>query len=337
MYLLLERIHVMNNKILSKKQEMEVVKLYKTGYSMKAIAAKFLVSISPIQRIFEEYNVVKRPFGSWATGALKTTTNEQEFEIVRRYESGKSKETISLEMNLGTTVITRVLRGRNVNVRSSGGVRPYNVWSGCFDDLRNEQSAYWLGFLFAEVGIERTNISVSLSAKDTSHLELLMRFIRCEKSIRLFKCAGKYDVARIDISDHILADRIRQLGIDVHRPSGVDLLGRIPECSMNHFLRGWFDGDGCAYSFPQICFVGRKPFLSKVQEIFIERASANPVTLKSSGAKDPSIATLYYRGVYRCLAITDFLYKDASVFLERKRNKVLSWVPKKNRSTRFWG
>lgn len=265
----------------------------------------------------------------------KTTNKEQEINIVKLYQSGLSMKSIENKTKIGRQVIERVLHDWNIPSRSSGGVRPYNVDSSVFNDLHNESSSYWLGFLFAELSIERTNITISLSAKDRLQLERWANFIKCEKPIKDFEYRG-YKIVRLDVSDRILSDRIRDLGIEPFRKRGVELLSKIPKNSLNHFIRGWFDGDGCAYTFPQLCFVGREKFLMEIQKIFIENAYANEVTLKSRN-ESKDFCNLFYKGVNRCNEISKYMYRDATIWMERKRERINNWNPPKyKRSTKYW-
>lgn len=313
-----------------------IIELYRSGLSGKVIANKLRISTTPVDRVLRENNIERRPFGSWVTGVPKTTTREQEQEIVKKYENGLSRVSISREMNIGTMVIERVLKDWNVKMRSSGGVRPYDIRSNCFDDLNDEIPAYWLGFLFADGTVWRSNLAIALAEKDKNHLYKFEDFIGCGRRTREMM-VGKYKAVRLGVSDVKLAARLRELYIEPHRPRGVDLLKIIPDISLNHFLRGWFDGDGSAYRFPQLSFAGRPPFLMEVQKVFIKYARANPVTLKWNGNPNKVIRVLNYRGVNRCGVIADYLYKDATILLPRKRERILSWPNSKKRDKRFWG
>lgn len=325
-------------KKISSQKEKEIVELYKSGWGSTNIGKKLKISQTPIRRVLRENNIPVRAGKSiWQKGSPKTTTISQEKNIVQLYSSGLSKESIEDKTGIGREVITRVLRDWKVKVRSCGGVRPYDVKSDCFDDLSSEHAAYWLGFLFAELSISRSNIQISISKKDRDHLEKLRIFLGVNKSIQDFLVDKKYSVSRLYFSDRPLADKLRNVYIKPHRTYGEKIFEIIPPLTLNHFLRGWFDGDGSAFKFPQLCFVGRKPYLMKVQEIFIKNAYANPVTLKTSKGKNKNIGLLYYRGVYRCNEIANYLYRNATIWLPRKRDRILNWPPpKKVKSKRFW-
>lgn len=95
----------------------------------------------------------------------------------------------------------------------------------------------------------------------------------------------------------------------------------IKEKYYSHFIRGYFDGDG---SFPSgrhgagFSLVGRQGFLEKVRDILIENCKLNKVGVY----KRVNIYTLNYGGQIQMKRITDYLYKDATIFLQRKYDKV---------------
>lgn len=326
----------MVTKVTTPEQERLIIELYENGWSRKKVGDKLGMSQTPIDRVLRENNIKAPPWGSWSIGVPKTTSWAQEENIVRLYKAGLSKKSIENEIGIGREVVARVLRDWGVKVRSSGGFRPYNVRSNCFDNLRDEYAVYWLGFLFADGTVNRSNIDISLAKKDKDHLRKLELFFGCGERIRPIS-VGKYEVVKLAISDTVLANKMRELCIEPHRPRGVEILQMLPKESLSHFLRGWFDGDGSAYRFPQLCFAGRPPFLMEVQKVFIENAHANPVTLKWNGNPNKIIRVLVYRGVNRCGEIAKYLYKDATIWLARKRDRILAWPVSKKKDKRFWG
>lgn len=262
--------------------------------------------------------------------AKTTTDTKTESTIVRLYKSGISQENVGKKTNTSRIIVARVLRDHNVKPRSGAPKRWYSVNSNAFDDLSDEQTAYWYGFLFADGATSRSCIIVGLAKKDEKHLNKLSSFLKCEKTAR----PAPNNSVVISISDRPLANKLVSMGIFPHRKKSFLPFGIIPETSLRHFLRGWFDGDGCAYKYPMLSFIAHSKFLDKVQRIFIKECSAKRVTLKSPHGM---WGNLVYRGVYRCKAITDYLYKDATIFLERKKKRIDNWhSPKRARQSSIW-
>ena len=93
----------------------------------------------------------------------------------------------------------------------------------------------------------------------------------------------------------------------------------IPDVLLRHFIRGYIDGDGC-FTFIdkdrkmptlKINILGTYEFLERLSEIF---GSSKPKKTKSKVFK------LDISGNTKALAIANWLYRDAAIFLTRKRN-----------------
>lgn len=270
--------------------------------------------------------------------AKRTTTDEQEKWIVGVYREGNSRERTSLITGYGTMVVQRVLKEWHVPAHLP--YKPYQVNIDAFSDLSREEDSYWLGFMFADATVRRSSTIVGLARKDEDHLMRLATFLGCPNRIRRYEVGlrgVKHACVRLAVSDRRLADLLRSYGIEPHRPNSLTTLGHIPAKSINHFLRGWFDGDGSALVFPRLNFIGPRPFVEAVSKIFQDKASTNPVTLFPK-SKTRDIVSLSYKGVYRCQGVVAFLYDNATIYMGRKKDRIDSWCgPVRGRQTRFWG
>lgn len=93
---------------------------------------------------------------------------------------------------------------------------------------------------------------------------------------------------------------------------------------VNHFMRGYFDGDGSFYiqdknkEVPQICFNlrGTLPFLYNYRSI-LERECTLNKRVKDVRTNN-GIGVLEYGGNGIVGKIVKFLYKDATIYLDRK-------------------
>ena len=93
---------------------------------------------------------------------------------------------------------------------------------------------------------------------------------------------------------------------------------------MHHFLRGYIDGDGCFRSRLRgkckklhvfMSLRGTESFLTSVQFIFENIVKLNN---KISIVFDCKVGKIEYGGNPATSKITEFLYKDATIFLQRK-------------------
>jgi len=185
-----------------------------------------------------------------------------------------------------------------------------------FAEIDSEEKAYWLGFIMADGCVsttQRPKVQIKLASVDEGHL------LKWHKSInscnRLSTVAGRHKQ-----STHYskkMCDDLIILGC-VPRKSLILTFPEIDSALVHHFVRGYFDGDGCISihnkrKSPQIriTFVGTSDFLSKIASII------NKTNVKMNNTGKAKILSI--NGTKQCKKILNWMYKDATVWLDRKR------------------
>ena len=188
-----------------------------------------------------------------------------------------------------------------------------------FDNLENEGSAYWLGFLAADVAVQSHNntICLNLGAKDLEHLKLFSKFIGCSNPIMLRK-RGTYSLTFTSRQIH---EKLTSAGIVTNRAASFNLPS-IPSFVFHHFLRGFIDGDGWVSigKSPVIGFIASHTFCLQVENL-VNKSIALPGRIRYSGSN------LYEYNVYgrnRAEKLKSFLMSEATIFLERKWDRSLA-------------
>jgi intein-encoded DNA endonuclease-like protein len=96
---------------------------------------------------------------------------------------------------------------------------------------------------------------------------------------------------------------------------------------IRHFIRGYFDGDGCIYNPEKrdvhISILGNIQFITALQNHFIKILNVNEVKLHQR-FKHSECYTLSYHGLNLPLKVLNYLYKDSTIYLDRKYKKYLS-------------
>lgn len=122
-----------------------------------------------------------------------------------------------------------------------------NSWNEYFFDDKNQISAYWSGFTFADGCVTPqkygTRVHIIVQESDGGHLEEFANAINFppEKIYR-----NKTKSRTIQIHTHRkkdFTDALREWGI-VSRKSYNFVEPNIPQNLVPHFMRGWLDGDG---------------------------------------------------------------------------------------------
>ena len=103
---------------------------------------------------------------------------------------------------------------------------------------------------------------------------------------------------------------------------------------MRHFIRGYFDGDGCFSVIPrsdrnvnskiyQFNITGMYEPLLLIQKHLVSNVGIKALPLKTR--KSTIAVTLHYGGRNICKRILDYLYQDAHLYLKRKHDKYLEY------------
>lgn len=93
--------------------------------------------------------------------------------IIEKYNSGISGIEIAKELNVKPYVIYRILNKNNIKVRSNKiNSRRFYCNENSFSEVNSEESAYWLGFMYADGYVTKNGyVGLSLFIIDKSHLE----------------------------------------------------------------------------------------------------------------------------------------------------------------------
>lgn len=177
--------------------------------------------------------------------------------------------------------------------------------------------AYILGLWFADGCIYSGKIfDITLHAKDKYILKKVKQELGYEGP--LYDYVDR-QASRINFSCVVIYNDIVSLGGTERKNLTVDF-PNVPREFLPDFIRGYFDGDGCAKRIQgnrlNTCFTsGSKPFLDKLLEILKEEAGVE------GGSYNASSMSLVF-GKRDSLRIGDYIYKDdPELFLLRKREK----------------
>lgn len=180
-------------------------------------------------------------------------------------------------------------------------------------------------------------LQVTLAEKDKGHLEKLRAFLKSETPVTVEDYHyDKYrprNRARLTVSGIHLHERLQDSGILVGRPNHTLITSKLPEKSVHHWLRGFFDGDGSASKCKQMWFCGSRRLMAWIRKTLATEAGRNP-KIKLTKHTRSNIYYLHYKGYYNAHAVADYLYQGATVWLERKRDVVDSWPEPMSRSER---
>jgi intein-encoded DNA endonuclease-like protein len=263
-------------------------------------------------------------------------------EIINYYQSGYSANKISKILKIGDSTIGKYLREWGIQIKSRGEVtRKYCIDETYFDKINTEEKAYFLGLLYAD-GNNRTKnhaVEISLIEEDKYILDKFAQELKTEKPLYFKKLNDKNknwnNVFRLAFNSVKLSNRLNDLGVIPRKslvltfPSEDDVRSNL----LKHFIRGYFDGDGCVsyytkndkykdkitqYKYGNFSMVGTFDVLSHIKLILDEE-----LDIKLSLDK---IKNIYKLGTADHTAIRKifcYFYNNSNIFLIRKYNKFI--------------
>ncbi len=202
-----------------------------------------------------------------------------------------------------------------------------------FDTIDAQEKAYFLGLLYADgCNMEGVGWHISLHERDKAVLERFSQVIfgmnrlrykkpysRPTKAGVMINAAGQYalTVASVEMSRRLAAKGlVPRKSLVLTFPSA----DRVPVHLINHFVRGYFDGDGClshrtaAHAKRYIVSIlSSRAFCDHLIEI----GSTLGVRFRLA-KRQTKIDKVDLSGNRQIKVFMDWLYKDATIYLERK-------------------
>ena len=240
----------------------------------------------------------------------------------------------------GTTRQTLAKHFRELGVEIINKQNRLKFDNTVFDCIDTEEKAYWLGFIFADgyissdslKGKSRYLLEISLKASDKNHLDKFNKFMKHENANKVTiedaKC-GKVICKRCRwyVANKHLWETLNSYGCTPRK----SLTLKFPDKSIfkskdliRHFIRGYFDGDGCIsyankeHTIPSYQMLGTKEFLKVIMSYLnIEETLFHNHNNKKE-------VTMYIQASSRkAMYVLHKLYDNCSIYLNRKYEKFI--------------
>lgn len=322
----------------------EIINIYLQTKSLRqtALASQGITSTATIAKKLRSLGIEVKNY------KLKPIKVSDEV-LIELYNSGKSLMEIAkiVSDSKGAMSVRKKLQSLGINTsyennidkyreKMSRNFHKYTLNEQVFDCVDTEEKAYWLGFLMAD-GYNHANknaICLRLQKEDKEILEKFKVFLETDAPIYQFKRITRVnklekEYCELRCNSIHLSNRLTELGCVQGKTYTLEFPD-IPECLYNHFIRGFFDGDGCISIRPrhnrpsnsyQLNFTGKESVMLKVQEIICNQTKVTKTKIRKH--KNNFAVTISWSGRLVCKRILDYLYKDATIFLTRKYNKYL--------------
>lgn len=292
--------------------------------------AEFLISDEEIIRVYKETNSLRktamiaqgikgthtiakklRSLGIEVKNHLLKPIKVSDDELIAMYNSGMTLMEIAKTASgsKGAMVVRQRLQELGIDTSYSSNIdkyrekmskafHTYTLDENVFDTIDTEEKAYWLGFLMAD-GYnheDRNTVCLRLQGGDLEILEKFSFFLKSNAPIYEFarvtpvnKLLKKYREVRVN-SVH-LSKQLANLGCIQGKSYTLKFPTCIPESLMHHFIRGYFDGNGCICISPrkdrtpnslsyQFTITGKEDVILKMQDYIVKETGVYKTRLE---------------------------------------------------------
>lgn len=241
-------------------------------------------------------------------------------ETLNKYElgkemflQGKTIMSISKELKISNSRFSKYLRECGINSQKH---HKNDINDTIFDKIDTEEKAYWLGFMFADgcISSNRNTIELVLAPSEYIHLEKFKDFLQWSGNVKV-----EENRSRVSFRNNHIKEALISHGCTPKKSLTLQFPTTVPNELIHHFIRGYFDGDGCICHTEktlEISMISTYNFLNEVCNIMDidknriydldRRRNSNRIVL--GGKKDIE-------------KFLDFIYQDAHIYLDRKYEK----------------
>lgn len=258
---------------------------------------------------------------------LKELRENYKDEILALYSSGISMYKIGKMLKTHDANIKVILKENNVKLRVKKKNNRYNYNEHYFDDIDNQNKAYFLGLLYADGCNDYlyNRITIALETRDGYILEYFRKEIESEKKLYLTKPYKntKEQLELVLIGDHI-SNVLLEKGVKRKKSLTLEWPNWLSEELYSHFIRGYFDGDGYISNpykrkNPQVEIVSSDNFIIGLKE-FLEKTKNIKGTIGTKENKH-TLRLSFYTNKERqdVQRFFNYIYQDANFYLKRKK------------------
>lgn len=201
-----------------------------------------------------------------------------------------------------------------------------------FQNIDSEEKSYWLGFIAADGcilggGRSGRRLKISLHKDEKGHLEKFIESLNGNIEIKEYRYKtsnGFYEHVEVSVGSKKICDDLEMLNITKAKSRTLKM-SDIQEDLIRHYLRAYIDGDGHYYlsknekkSYIEI-YIGSKHLLGFINNYLINNDIVNYIF----HYKKKNIYKISIHDINSKVKLISLLYRDATIFLERKKEKAL--------------
>lgn len=266
----------------------------------------------------------------------RSLSEEQVKIVCDKYLAGATSTSIAKDFNVDGETVRRWLKISNITMRQSRESLAAYLDENYFSSISDERRAYWFGFLIADACIGKSagdRRSLRFYTKDEWPVKQFAADIGYSGRIRPpEKSRGQHGIV---FNNKVFCRHLIRLGYLDWKIGNPRALENIQDNLIHHFIRGFFDGDGCisfnkkskkSYYFNFAADKKHYDCLDSVENIISDK-----LRFRKKGVKIRSTACcIGWNGRHQVESFGKWLYKDATCYLARKYERFCNLWNKSN-------
>ena len=260
----------------------------------------------------------------------ETRLNDNLEEIIELWKSGVSLCKLGKQFKIKKITISNKLKELGYEVINPQLELQFD--ENIFDSIDTEEKAYWLGFIWADGNIRTVHskdnkseygFTITLKQSDDKHLLKFNNFMKHKKDNRHYLHTKNPSCSWYVVNQH-LWETLNNYGCTPRKSLMLEFPDEsifTDESLIRHFIRGYFDGDGCFSQekiksgiYPRLSLLGTLNFVNKVKEICGNIGSISEKIRKNK----------YYQLRFNrveSISFMNYIYSDCQIYLDRKYEK----------------
>jgi intein-encoded DNA endonuclease-like protein len=307
-----------------------VLDKYYEGKSAYCISKETTLSKPTVLRILKKH---KLSTSNKYKGNPKNLLKDREDEVVQLYNEGKTCDDISKITSHSAAQISVLLKNSEQDVREW----KYGVNEHFFDKVDNEVVAYTLGWFYSDGCVDDIGkMRIQIQKDDEAILYVIKNLMGYTGPLYEVSPPKKFPHRKsqvcLAISRKILADKLILLGCMPNKSLQVELpsFDIVPEHLFSHFIRGVFDGDGGISIRHNTCVITSitscDKFVLPLGQYLLETLGI--LSNYYYRNRNKNTVTIMTTQTNSSLKFLEWMYKNATYYLERKFKKYEPFITK---------
>ena len=259
------------------------------------------------------------------------------YDFYIKYDKPDATGATSKRFNKSESTIGRIVKSLTddgfAKKDNSNSYRDYSLNQTFFDDINSEEKAYILGLIATDGNVFGNKLSIELKRTDKDLLYKVAKALTSNRPIADTlhydkKTGNIYEASKFEVQSKYMIIALQKYGIVENKSLTLDMdLSQIPTTWISHFWRGMIDGDGWVVQSKPCKDVITSDTVGLCGTLLMMKKYLAEIKSRFNYESSPVERTEVFQVIFygeKCRAITDWLYENSKIYLDRKYQNYLA-------------